>query len=159
MPKLLQDLRGQVIFALATNTSGSWFPNPDFSLIRLEPVLLLHILHHILELKKFATDRDPSRHDQKWASMATEAAAVTPTEFRTSSADMGEPAGGTKISPALHGSTWYRVARREATLSWRHSTACLEFANQAFQGRWYCTLSSPLISKWWHAHAQTCGYI
>ena len=54
------------------------------------------------------------------------------TELQSSSVEMGEPAGRTTVSAALHKSTLYgRVAIRKSLLRERHMAAHLEFAKKA----------------------------
>ena len=53
------------------------------------------------------------------------------TELQSSLAEMGEPAGRTTISAALHKSRLYgRVAKQKPLLRKRHMTAHLEFAKR-----------------------------
>ena len=54
---------------------------------------------------------------------------ITLTELQSSLAEMGEPAGRTTISAALHKSRLYgRVGRQKPLLRKRHMTAHLEFS-------------------------------
>ena len=56
---------------------------------------------------------------------------TTLTKLQSSLAEMGEPAGRTTISTALHKSRLYgRVARRKPLLRKSHMTAHLEFAKR-----------------------------
>ena len=56
---------------------------------------------------------------------------TTLTELQSSLAEMGEPAGRTTISAALHKSRLYgRVAIWKSLLRKRHMKVCLEFAKR-----------------------------